>query len=77
MEEYRNRVRSVEHGSFTLLVFSKFSGLGREATVFYSCLTDLLSKKHSTPYTKTLSLMCCNTSFLLYTSLGHPGHKRQ
>jgi len=49
--EYGDRVRSVEHGSFTPLVFLTFGGLGREATVFYNHLADLLSKKHSTPYT--------------------------
>jgi len=66
--EYGDRVRSVEHGSFTPLVFSTFGGLGREATVFYSRLADLLSKKHSTPYTKMLSLMRCNISFSLLRS---------
>jgi len=66
--EYGDRVRSVEHGSFTPLVFSMFGGLGREETVFYSCLADLLSQKHSTPYTKTLSLLRCSISFLLLHS---------
>ena len=66
--EYGDRVRSVEHGSFTPLVFSTFSGLGREATVFYSRLADLLSKKHSTPYTKILSLLRCSISFSLLCS---------
>ena len=47
--EYGDRVRSVVCGSFTPLVFSKFGGLGREATIFYTRLTDLLSKKHRTP----------------------------
>ena len=64
--EYGDRVRSVEHGSFTPLVFSTFGGLGREATVFYSRLSDLLSKKHSSPYyTKTLPLLRCSISFSL------------
>jgi len=67
-EEYGDRVRSVEHGSFTPLVFSTFGGLDREATVFYNRLADLLSKKHSTPYTKTLSLLCCSISFSLLRS---------
>ena len=66
--EYRDKVKSVEHGSFTPLVFSTFGGLGREATVFYNCLADLLSKKHDTPYTKTFSLLCCSISFLLLRS---------
>ena len=39
----------MECGSFTPLVFSTFGGLGREATIFYSRLADLLPKKHGTP----------------------------
>ena len=39
--EYGDRVRSVECGSFTPLVFSTFGGLGRKATIFYSRLADL------------------------------------
>ena len=62
---YGDRVRSVECGAFPPLVFSTF---GREATIFYSCLADLLSKKHGTPYTKTLSLMRCSISFSLLRS---------
>ena len=66
--EYRDRV---EHGSFTALVFSTFSGLDREATVLYSRLADLPSKKHSTgPFTPRHFEWC----FLLATSLSHPGH---
>ena len=41
----------------TPLVFSMFGGLGREVTVLCSRLADLVSKKHNTPYTKTLSLL--------------------
>jgi len=33
--------------------------------VFYSCLADLLAKKHGTPYSKTLSLLHCSISFSL------------
>ena len=66
--EYGDRVRSVEYGSFTPLVFSTFSGLGREATVFYSRLADLLLRKHGTSYAKTLSLLRCSISFSLLCS---------
>jgi len=46
--EYGDRIRNVEFASFTPLVFSTFGGLGREATIFYSCLADLLySRKFS------------------------------
>jgi len=65
---YGDKVHSVECGSFTPLVFSTFGGLGREATVFYSRLADLLSNKHGTSYAKTLSL-CVVTAF------HYPGHQ--
>ena len=58
----------MEYGSFTPLVFSTFGGLGREATVFYSCLADLISRKHGTSYAKILSLLCCSISFSLLRS---------
>ena len=63
--ENGDRVCSMECGSFIPLVFSTFGGLGREATIFYSRLADLLSKKHGTPYT---SLMRCSISFSLLRS---------
>jgi len=57
--EYEDRVRSVEHGSFTPLVFPTFGGFGREATVFYSRLADLLSNLKSTaPLTPRHFLYC-------------------
>ena len=60
---------SVAH--LVLLFFSTFGGLGREATIFYSRLADLLSKKHGTPYTKTLSLMRCSISGFFFTPFCH------
>ena len=62
-------IRSVEFVSFTPLVFSTFDGLGREATVFYSRLADLLSVKRATPYIdRMLSWMRCSLSFSLLRS---------
>ena len=66
--EYGDRVRNVEFASFTPLVFSTFGGLGREATIFYSRLADLLSRKHDTCYNHTLSWMRCAISFSLLRS---------
>ena len=34
--EYGDRIRTVECGSFTPLVFSTFGGIGKEATIFYN-----------------------------------------
>jgi len=58
----------VECGLFTPLVFSTFDGLGREAIIFYSHLADLLTKKHGTPYARTLSLLRCSISVSLLRS---------
>ena len=41
--EYGDHVRSIESASFTPLVFSTFGGLGREASIFYSRLANLLA----------------------------------
>ena len=67
-QEYGDRVCTVECGSFTLLVFSTFGGLGMEATIFYNCLVDILSHKHGTSYNWMLSWMWCVISFLLLHS---------
>ena len=66
--EYGDRIRSVDCGSFTPLVFSTFGGLGKEATIFYNRLADLLSQKHNTSYNQTLSWMRCALSFSLLRS---------
>ena len=66
--EYGDRICSVDCGSFTPLVFSTFGGLGKEATVFYNRLADLLSQKHTMSYNQTLSWMRCALSFSLLRS---------
>lgn len=42
---YAWRVREIEHGSFTPLVFSVFGGTGRECDVFLKTLAEKTSKK--------------------------------
>ena len=41
--EYGDRVCSIKSVSFTPLVFFTFGGLGREASIFYSHLANLLA----------------------------------
>ena len=53
---------------FTPLVFSTFGGLGREASIFYSRLADLLASKHSSDFSHMLSWMRCTLSFSLLRS---------
>jgi len=60
---YDQRVREVEHGSFTPLVFNTGGGMGRSATVAYKRLTSLLSTKHQQPYSITMGWLRCWLSF--------------
>ena len=47
---YKDRVREVEHGSFTPLVFSTSGGMGAFATTAYKRLASLISCKKNQPY---------------------------
>ena len=59
---------SIEHGSFTPLVFSACGGMGREATVVIKRLADALSVKRNECYSHTISWMRCCLSFSLARS---------
>ena len=65
---YEERVREVEHGSFTPLVFSATGGMGKAATVMYQRLASLLSVKRAQPYSKTMSWLRCQLTFSLLRS---------
>ena len=65
---YEERVREVEHGSFTPLVFSATVGMGKAATVMYQRLTSLLSVKRAQLYSKTMSWLRCQLTFSLLRS---------
>ena len=68
--EYGQRVREVEHGGFTPLVFSTAGGTAPEATIFLKRLASLLSEKRDESYSATMGWLRCITSFcLLRTSL--------
>ena len=47
---YGQRIRQIEQGVFTPLVFSSTGGIGREATIFYKRLADLLAHNRDKPY---------------------------
>ena len=51
---YEARVREVELGCFTPLVFSTSGGLGPAAKTFYKRLASLIPEKHDQPYSLTL-----------------------
>ena len=65
---YEQRVREVEHLSFTPLVLSTTGGMGNEATVFYKRLASLLAGKWDFPYSKTLGWLRCRSNFSLLRS---------
>ena len=66
--EYDDRIREVENGSFTPLVFSTTGGASRETTVVFKRLAELLANKRNLPYSITLAWMRCHVSFALMES---------
>ena len=65
---YENRVREVEHGSFTPLAFSTSGGMGRAATVAYKRLATLIAAKREQPYSNVMGWLRCHLSFSLLRS---------
>ena len=65
---YEQRIREVEHASFTPLIFSASGGMAREATTFYKRLASLLSTKREQPYSSTMMWLRCLLSFSLLCS---------
>ena len=67
---HEQRVREVEHSSFTPLVLTATGGLRTEATSFYKCLASMLSMKWDSPYSITSCwLRWCLTFSLLHSSI--------
>ena len=61
---YEQRVREVEHGSFTPLVMSLTGGCGNAANICYKRLASMLAEKRDQPYSITLAWIsspspCC------------------
>ena len=65
---YDQRVREVEHGSFTPLIFSTSGGMGKCASVTYKRLASLLSTKQEQFYGATIVWIRCCLSFSLLCS---------
>ena len=66
--EYGERIREVEHGSFTPLVFSTCGGMGQEASVVVKKLADALATKRNEGYSRVVSWMRCSLAFSLARS---------
>ena len=65
---YEQRIREVEHASFTPLVMSVTGGLGPAATTTYKRLASLLSTKWNQPYGTVMAWLRCRLSFSLLRS---------
>ena len=65
---YEQRVREVEHSSFTPLVTSLTGGCGNAANESYKRLASMLAEKWDQPYSSTLAWMRCKLSFALLRS---------
>ena len=62
---YEARIREVEHGSFTPLIFSAMGGMADKAHVFYKRLASLLSDEWNENYAAVMEWIRCCLSFSL------------
>ena len=58
---YEQRLREIELGPFTALVFSTSGGMAKCASVTYKRLTSLLSTKRDQPYSLVIARLCAVT----------------
>ena len=63
--EYGERIREVEHGSFTPLVFTTGGGMGQETMAVEKKLADDLAMKRNERYSRVVSWMRCCLAFSL------------
>ena len=66
--EYGFRVREVERGSFTPLVFTTNGGAAPEAVTFLKRLGSQISDKKNEPYSVVMNFLRCRLSFSLLRS---------
>jgi hypothetical protein len=65
---YEQRIREVEHATFSPLVLSATGGLAREANIFYKRLASMLASKWDHTYSHTLRWLRCRLAFSLLRS---------
>jgi len=68
MREYGERVREVEQGTFTPLVFTTSGGMSPRATIFYSSLAQQLAEKRQQQKSAVVAWMRCRLAFSLLRS---------
>ena len=66
--EYAQRIREVEHGVFTPLVFSTTGGMGRETATFYKRLADKIASKEGKTFPTVMGWLRCRLSFAILRS---------
>ena len=65
---YEHRVREVERGCFSPMVFSTLGGLSPTATIVYKRIASLIAEKNDRPYSRTLFWLRCRLRFSLLRS---------
>ena len=65
---YDQRIREVEHGCFSPLIFSVSGGMGPTAKVVYKKLASMIASKHNQSYSQTVNWLRCRLSFSLLRS---------
>ena len=65
---YEERIREVDRGSFTPLVFSSAGGAGPASSVFIKRLANLIAVKKDLPYAQAVGWLRCRISFSILRS---------
>ena len=66
--QYEQRVREIEHGHFSPLVFTTTGGMGDAASQVYRRLANLLTEKLDVSYGEVMGWIRCKLSFALVRS---------
>jgi len=67
--QYNDRIMEVDHGSFTPIVISANGGMGREATKFYTRLSQMIADKRKQNYSLIKSWIRRKICFSLIKSI--------
>ena len=65
---YEQRIREVEHGSFTPIVLSATGGMGNAAQVTFKRMVSMLAVKRDQPYSQVMNVVRCMLNFSLLKS---------
>ncbi|KAG0700696.1 hypothetical protein GWK47_025513 [Chionoecetes opilio] len=68
IRRYGDRIRIIDHDSFTPLVFTTSGGMGPKAKCFYSRLADVMAEKKHQPRSHVVAWMRCRLSLSLLSS---------